>query len=205
MMFATAQELQTYLTGATLDEEADAEWIAQAELLLELVSADIQTAARNRIIAGTMTAKLAGTWSRDLLLPQRPVVSVTSVSVNGAAIAAGAYEWNERSLIRTGGVDVVNGPDGFHWGGPASTVDVAYAYGYSAETVPLIVKGLTLRVAARTIDQPGGGISQESLGPYSVSYRNTLDAGGSHVSASEGKMLRRRFSTTAGTIHAGSL
>ena len=211
MSFATPQELQTYLTGETLNETEDAEWIAQATLLLELISADIQSAARNRIIAGTMTAKLAGTWSRDLILPQRPVVSVTSVALNGVTIAAGAYEWNERSLIRSGGLDTVNGPtglvpgDGAHWGGPASTIEVVYAYGYSAETVPTMVKSLALRVASRVIDQPGGGISQESLGPYSVSYRNTLDAGGSHVSMAEGKMLRRRFSLTAGTIHAGSL
>lgn len=209
--FATAQELRTFLTGETLDETADAEWIAQAELLLELVSADIQAAARNRIIAGTDTAKLAGTWSRDLLLPRRPVVSVTSVELNGYGIAAGLYEWNERSLIRSGRFGVVNAldhlvaGDGAHWGGPSSTVTVVYSYGYSAETVPLIVKSLALRIAARTIDNPSGGISQESLGPYSVSYRNTLDAGGSHVSAHEAKMLRRRFSTTAGTITAGSL
>jgi hypothetical protein len=209
--FATAQELRTFLTGETLDEEADAEWIAQAELLLELVSADIQAAARNRIIAGSETAKLAGTWSRDLLLPRRPVVSVTSVELNGYPIAASSFEWNERSLIRSGmlggiqGADHLVPGDGAHWGGPASTVDVLYAYGYEAENVPLIVKGLTLRIVGRTIDNPSGGISQESLGPYSVSYRNTLDAGGSHVTDREAKMLRRRFSTTAGTITAGSL
>lgn len=209
--FATPQELRTFLTGETLDEEADAEWIAQATLILELVAADIQTAARNRIIAGTEVAKLAGTWSRDLLLPRRPVVSVTSVSLNGYAIAASSFEWNERSLIRSGrfggiqGADHLVAGDGAHWGGPGSTVEVDWSYGYSAETVPVIVKGLSLRVAARSLDNPSGGISQESLGPYSVSYRNTLDAGGSFVSEAEGKMLRRRFSTTAGTITAGSL
>lgn len=209
--FASPQELRTFLTGETLDEVADAEWIAQAELLLELVSADIQTAARNRIIAGTDVAKLAGTWSRDLLLPRRPVVSVSSVTLNGYAIASSSFEWNDRSLVRAGllggiqGADHLVPGDGSHWGGPASTVEVAYAYGYSAATVPLVVKSLALRVAARSIDNPSGGVSQESLGPYSVSYRNTLDAGGSFVTAAEGKLLRRRFSTTAGTISAGSL
>lgn len=209
--FATPQELRTFLTGETLDEETDAEWIAQAELLLELAAADIQTAARNRIIAGRSVAKLAGTWSRDLLLPRRPVVAVYSVELNGYAIASSSFEWNERSLIRSGmlggiqGADHLVPGDGAHWGGPASTVDVDYAYGYSAEDVPVFVKGLNLRIVARTIDQPGGGISQESLGPYSVSYRNTLDAGGSLVTEREAKMLRRRFSTTAGTITAGSL
>lgn len=209
--FATAQELRTFLTGETLDETTDAGWIAQATLLLELISADMQAAARNRIIAGTETAKLAGTWSRDLILPRRPVVSVTSVALNGYPIAAGLYEWNERSLILSGRFGGVNGldhlvpGDGAHWGGPESTVHVAYGYGYTAENVPLIVKSLGLRIAARTIDNPSGGTAQESLGPYSVSYRNTLAAGGSHVTDKEAKMLRRRFSTTAGTMTAGSL
>jgi hypothetical protein len=202
--FATPQELRTFLTGETLAPSpgVDDEWIAQAELLLELVSADMQTAARNRIIAGTETAKLAGTWSRDLLLPRRPVVDVTGVALNGYELATGLYQWNERSLIRSGPLDAAGGA---HWGGPASTVTVTYSYGYTAENVPLSVKSLALRVAARVIGNPGGGISQETLGPYSVSYRNTLDAGGSHLTDFEAKMLRRRFSTTAGTITAGSL
>lgn len=207
--FATAQELRTLLDGGTLDDEADAEWISQAELLLELVSADIQTAARNRIIRGSQTAKLAGSWSADLELPRRPVVSVSSVTLNGTPIAVGGYTWNQRSLLRSSIPSIANlgaieldAYDGAHWGGPASTVLVEYTYGYEAESVPTSVKALTLRIALRVLDNPTG-VTQESIGPYSVSYGNTLEAGGSYVTDKERRSLRRRFTRTAGT-HKGS-
>lgn len=209
--FAEAQDLRTLLDGTTLDETDDAEWIAQVELLLDLISADIQTAARNRIIRETRTVKLAGTWSADLELPARPVVSVDSVTLNGNPLAAGSFTWNERALLRSSIPSIANlGPteldpyDGAHWGGPASTVEVVYAVGYEAADVPVSVKALALRVASRTLDNLGG-VSQESLGPYSVSYGNVLDAGGSYLTDKERKLLRRRFSTTAGTNRARSI
>lgn len=205
--FITAQELLTYLTGETISSPADDEWVAQADALIEMISADVQAAARNRIVRGTDVAvKLAGTWSRDLDLPQRPVVAVTSVALNGTTISAGEFEWNERSLIRRGGeigTDGVSPLDGAHWGGPASTVAVTYTYGYATADVPDVVKSLVKRVAARTIGNTGG-VSQETLGPYSVSYGNVLAAGGSHVTKHEAKMLRKRFSTTAGTFASAS-
>lgn len=209
--FAEAQDLRTLLDGSTLDPVADAEWVSQVELLLDLISADIQTAARNRIIRGTQTVKLAGTWSADLDLPTRPVVSVTSVALNGNALAAGTYTWNERGLVRSSIPSIANlGPteldpyDGAHWGGPASTVEVVYVVGYEAANVPVSVKALALRVASRTIDNLGG-VSQESLGPYSVSYGNVLNAGGSYLTDKERRTLRRRFTTTAGTHHTGGI
>ena len=212
--FATAQELKTYLDGGTLDGSpgTDDAWISQAELFLDLVSADIQTAARNRIIAGTdVELKLAGTWNRDLELPLRPVTAVSSVEVNGVAIGSTAFEWNERQLVRRysgfgqySDLEHLAPEDGAHWGGPESTVTIVLSYGYTAETVPVVVKALALRVAARAIGNPTG-VSQESLGAYSVSYGSVLTAGGSHLTDAEVKMIRKRFASTAGTITAGSL
>lgn len=214
--FATPQELRTLIDGTTLDDDADAEWIAQATLLLEMISGDMQTAARNRIIRTTVTARLAGTWSGDLELPTRPVVSVTSVALNGTPLAGGSFTWNERAVIRSsvptignlGPVELVPG-DGAHWGGPVSTVEVVYVAGYTPETVPDWVKAMTLRVAARSIDNVAD-VTQVSLGPFSESYgsRNggrTAEAGGVFLTAAERKLLRSRFSRTAGTHRTGSL
>lgn len=209
--FATPQDLRTLMTGETLDDEVDAEWIAQAEALLELVSADIQTAARNRIAAGEETALLAGTWNRDLELPRRPVVSVSSVVLNGATISDVEYEWNDRQLLRRYhdfgryyDADHLAPSDGAHWGGPASTVAVTYAYGYAADEVPTFVRSLTLRAAARNIGN-AAQITQESLGPYSVTYGARATEAGSYLTDREVRMLRRRFSRTGGTIPARSL
>lgn len=209
--FATAQDLRTLMTGQTLDETADAEWIAQAEALLEHVSADIQTAARNRIIAGTTTSLLAGTWNRDLELPRRPIVSVSAVILNGATVGPASYEWNDRQLLRRyhdfgtyHDADHLAPSDGAHWGGPASTVSVEYAFGYAVDEVPGFVKSLALRVAARNIGN-AAAITQESLGPYSVTYASRAAEGGTMLTDRETKMLRKRFSRTAGTVLARSL
>ena len=200
------------LDGTTLDVVADAEWIAQADALLTYVSADMQVAARNRIIRTTdATAKLAGTWNRDLLLPQRPVVSVTSVSLNGNAIALPDYTWNDRYLLRRYGrfgtyadLEHLAPHDGAHWGGPDSTVEVVYTFGYEAASVPTWIKAMCLRVASRAITNPEQ-VSQESLGAYSVSYGSRMADGGTWVTKTEAKLLRSRLSHTAGTAKAGSL
>jgi hypothetical protein len=210
--FATAQELRTMLDGTTLDPVADAEWTLQADALLTYVSADMQLAARNRIIRTTdATAKLAGTWNRDLLLPQRPVVSVTSVALNGNAIALPDYTWNDRYLLRRYGrfgtysdLEHLAPHDGAHWGGPESTVEVVYTFGYEAASVPVWVKGMCLRVSGRAITNPEQ-VTQEALGTYSVSYGSRMAAGGTWLTTEETKLLRSRFSRTAGTAKAGSL
>ena len=212
MQFATAQDLRTMLDGVTLDEDDDAEWIAQANALLTYVSADMQVAARNRIIlTEDTTAKLSGTWNRDLLLPHRPIVTVSSISLNGNAIALPDYVWNDRYLIRRYGrfgtyadLEHLAPNDGAHWGGPGSTVDVVYSYGYAEASVPVWVKAMSLRIASRAITNPEQ-VSQESLGSYSVSYGSRMAEGGSWVSPAETKLLRSRFSLTAGTATAGSL
>ncbi len=219
--FATAEDLALYLTGAAPDSTDDAEWIAQAEIILDLVTVDIQSAARNDIVEDSpeeQTVKLAGTWSRDLELPGRPISKVVSAKVNGVSVG---FTWNERTTLRIGEGTLPTvftaddeGPDGRigqgaqggpehdssvgHWGGPASTVEVVYAPGYDASKVPGWVRSMAIRVAARTIGNPTT-LTQETLGPYSASYGNTLDAGESHLTTKETKLLRRKFSRTAGT------
>lgn len=205
-MFATAQELRTMLDGYTLDPDPaglDAEWKAQADLVLDLVAFDMQAAARSPILQPDVasTAVLAGTWGRDLVLPRRPVVAVTAVSVNDVALTVDAYRWNSRQIIRRGGtvpgLDVQN--IGGHWGGPGSTVSVEYLAGYESADVPGWVKSMALRVAARSITNPAS-MTQQSFGGYAETFARVIDTGGSNLTPMEMKTLRRRFSTTAGTI-----
>lgn len=218
MSFATADDLSTYLTGTVSD---DAAWISQAELFLEMIAEDIKSAAGQDIAAGTQTALLAGTWSRDLILPQRPVTEVTTVRLNGLTLAPGEYVHNERGLLRRGadsinyseldldpitdwdsfGVQGASWRAGIHWGGPASTVTVTYSYGYADEAVPGFLRSLSLRVAARTLGNPGA-VDSEQLGIYSVKYRSS-GADGSHITGAEIKHLRHALGNPAGgTIDA---
>ena len=212
-MFATAADLATLL-GVV---DPDAAWTEQADLFLELIGADIESAAGSKIIAGTGTHLLAGTWSQDLELPNRPISSVSAVTLNGTVVGAGEFTWNDRNLLRRGarfdldGIDFLDDwnahgmqgsgwSSGGHWGGPSSTVAVTYAWGYAADAVPGVLRSLSLRVASRAIGNPTG-VSSEQLGVYSVQYgKSGAGDGSSYLNAAETKMLRKKFGTTSGTI-----
>jgi len=218
--FVSALELATFSNGTTNIADLTPEFIAQADLLLEMISADVEAAAGIPIAASSGTVLLPGTWSRDLLLGNGPIRDVSSVSVNGTTVAAADWSWNDRNLIRRGGdaFDFVGDIEsdwsalgmqgagwrsGGHWGGPASTVGVAYAWGFLT-AVPDIVRSLVLRIAARTVGNVGQ-ITQESLGVYSVSYGQSSNVNdGSHVTNAERKRLRQALGgAVSGTATIG--
>lgn len=218
VQFVSALELATYFNGTTDLAELTPEWIAQADLLLQMISADVEAAAGVPIEAGSVTVLLAGTWSRDLDLPAGPISSVSAVAVNGISVEPAGYYWNDRALLRRGmhAADVLDddaddwplsgqGADsraGRGWGGPAATVAAELAVGFAAP-VPDFIRSLVLRIAARTFGNVGQ-VTQETLAIYSVSYgasTNTND--GSHVTAAERKRLRKMLNRTGGTISAG--
>lgn len=217
VQFVSALELATYFNGTTDVADLTAEWIAQADLLLQMISADVEAAAGVPIEAGSVTVLLAGTWSRDLELPAGPIASVSAVTVNGISVEPAGYYWNDRALLRRGmhAADVLDDDAddwpssgqgassraGRGWGGPAATVAAELTVGFAAP-VPDFVRSLVLRIAARTFGNVGQ-ITQETLAVYSVSYgasTNTND--GSHVTKAERKRLRKMLNRTGGTITA---
>ena len=218
--FVTALELATYLNGTTDVGDLTPEFVAQADLLCEMVSADVEAAAGFPIGADTATVFIPGTWHRDLELPAGPVVAVSGVALNGQSLAASEFTFNERSLLRRGSIiaaDAFDGDDFFddwcslgrqgaswrsgrHWGGPSSTVTAVLTLN---ETVPDIVRSLTLRVLARTIGNVAN-VTQESLAIYSVTYGQSSADDGSHVTKAERNRLRSALGgRRAGTISAG--
>lgn len=217
VQFVSALELATYFNGTTDVADLTAEWIAQADLLLQMISADVEAAAGVPIEAGSVTVLLAGTWSRDLELPAGPIASVSAVTVNGISVEPAGYYWNDRALLRRGmhAADVLDDDaddwpssgqgassrSGRGWGGPAATVAAELSVGFAAP-VPDFIRSLVLRIAARTFGNVGQ-ITQETLAVYSVSYgasTNTND--GSHVTKAERKRLRKMLNRTGGTITA---
>ena len=217
VQLVSALELATYFNGTTDLAELTPEWIAQADLLLQMISADVEAAAGVPIEAGSVTVLLAGTWSRDLELPAGPISAVSAVSVNGTALGAASYYWNDRALLRRGAnaLDLDEEPDdesslheqgaqhraGRGWGGPSATIAAELTVGFAAP-VPDLVRSLVLRVAAPTFRNVGQ-ITQETLAVYSVSYgANTNTNDGSHVTQAERKRLRKMLNRTGGTITA---
>lgn len=216
--FVSALELATYFNGTTDVDDLTPEWIAQANLLLEMISADVESAAGFPIDAGSGTALLPGTWSRDLDLGRGNIREVTSITLNGVLVSATDWYWNDRNLVRRGaefgfegdyeadwsalGMQGAGWRSGAHWGGPASTVAAELSWGFV--TVPDIVKSLVLRIAGRTFGNVGA-ITQESLGVYSVGYGQSSNVNdGSHVTANERNRLRRALGgTISGTATIG--
>lgn len=217
VQFVSALELATYFNGTTELADLTPEWIAQANLLLEMISADVEAAAGVPIEAYSSTVLLAGTWSRDLDLPAGPISTVSAVSVNGIALDPSGYYFNERNTLRreVNALDLLDedaddadahqqgasSRSGRGWGGPAATVAVELAGGFD-DPVPDFIRSLVLRIAARTFGNVGQ-ITQETLAVYSISYgasTNTND--GSHVTNSERKRLRKMLNRTGGTITA---
>lgn len=120
-----------------------------------------------------------------VLLPQRPVTAVTSVTVNGTAYVAGAdYTWdgvNARLWLR------------YLAGSSTSFIDewwavVTYTAGYA--TVPDAVKGVALSVAGRAYDNPRG-IRSEAIDDYSATRAGADDdLAGVTLTAAEMAALR---------------
>lgn len=183
MTFATSSELATF-TG---DDDLDG---TRGEMLLDQASAIIRNYCRQTFdLVEDDEVELRGTWSHKLKLPQRPVVSVDSVSIEGTGVSA--FRLVRDTLHRT--ADVVDtfdfGPRiGRGWGGPTRTVTVTYTHGF--ETVPTEVKGVCLQVAARAAGNPqslqsfsdgavsvtfgGGGTGSQVLG-LTASEQSILD------------------------------
>ncbi len=221
--FATPLELSQYLTGnpATVGE-LDAAFVRQATILLELIGSDIEQVAGLEFDFGSGTELIPGTWSRDLAIPRRPVRSVTSLALNGITVSTADYIWNERGLIRKGagsltdldefdrvedwtsfGMQGATWRAGGHWGGPASTVALEYAWG--SEDVPGFLRSMALRTAARIIGNPHN-LTQESLAVYSATYASTADdRSGSHLRDADRRRLKKLYSRTSGTGYLGGL
>lgn len=156
-----------------------------ASLLLDLIDAEVADATGQTYVAATdETATLDIPWSGDIELPHSPVTSVTSVSVDGVALASTAWTL-VGNLLRLG--------LGY---GPPSVATVVYS---SAGTLPMSVASIVLAAAARSLMSAGNaGVRQETIGSYSVTY---ADAGeGGLLTAFDRKRLRLIAGRNAGTI-----
>lgn len=163
--------------GAVLGEELVGARLTQAVLALELATTQIQVWTRQRIervVDDTIT--LAGTSSWELELPERPVISATVTGVDGVEIDEGSYRLFEGILVRPGGwagsaIYSANWPTNT---GYPSTVEVTYTHGY--DPIPDDIRAVCIQLAARGLQAPTGGVRQESIGNYSVSYGDVNDA-----------------------------
>jgi hypothetical protein len=117
-------------------------------------------------VVNSSTATLDGSDNFEVWVPGRPVVSVTSVTLNGATLRyASDYDWSEfGDLSRTSEPKVW--PRG-------STVKAIYKYGLAAPPVDLIA--VAADVVKAGIANPSG-YRQESVGSWSATYAEAVAA-----------------------------
>lgn len=144
MPFATPAELEMYV-GQTFDQ---AQW-KRAELLLNIATGAIQEFTHQRLERATSTVTLYPNRF-TVFLPERPVVSITSVTYENVAVAG--WTLTEAGIVHRA------------WPGP---VKVTYTHGYLP--IPFDIKGVCLDVARRGLTNPEGFV-QKTVGDVSVSH-----------------------------------
>lgn len=168
---ATPEELAALL-GRTF---TDAETIA-ADIVLAGAAAAIRRYTGQHItLVEDDVAVLQGTWARELVLPQWPVVAVSSVKLNGFTVATGTWILSGGSKLYRGNLPIFNGPDDWggdlflsSWLGPMAAVEVTYTHGI--DPVPDDVKSICLAAAARAMTNPTA-LDGETIGGYSYMQR----------------------------------
>lgn len=160
---ATVEQLETLLRRTFSDAERDA-----AELILAGVSAAIRRVTGQTISVvddDGITIDRDGS-RRTLWLPERPVVSVTSITVDGGLVSPADYR-----------VDTEIGEVTFArplrtWGTPTAfepRAEVVYSHGF--DPVPDDVVQVALEMAMGGIEVPAAGLeTEESIGNYSVKF-----------------------------------
>ena len=141
---------------------------ASAELAIEICTAVVQAASGpQRIIRATTTDQVVwGGTDSVLILPERPVVSVASVTYGGSALAEGTASGTWRI-----------GPDGIWrdvgWTecvGEPSQVLVTYTHGYAEDDQRIqLAAGVTLSLARGLFENPSG-VVREQIDDYAVAY-----------------------------------
>lgn len=181
MAFATATELATFTGDSSLDG-------ARGTMLVDQASAVIRTYTRQTFdLVTDDEVELRGTWRAGLQLPERPVVDVTAVAVDGTTVTD--FHRVRDVLYRGFRDDADHQVNRAHWGGPETVVTVTYSHGFSSGAAALeTLKGVCLQIAARAALNTSG-MSSESIGDWSASWGN--GGGGFALTAAEQSILDR--------------
>jgi hypothetical protein len=173
---------------------------ATATLLLECATAVVQSVCGGQRIlqvAGDVVA-LLGTTDSWLDLPQIPVISVASVTLDGTVLTSGAldpshYKLRGNRLWRTDGWQT--------YVGQPSDVVATYTHGYATGAQELqLARAATLSLAKAQFTNPSG-VTSESIDDYNVAYQAMsaqMEASPFLVAA-----LRRQYAPRAALVRVG--
>lgn len=202
--FATNADLATRL-GLTLTSAEQ----TRADALLTLASALIQDETDQTIaLVANDSLTMRSTYAERIRLPQRPVVSVSSVTITpqgGTEMLIGddTYYVEGDELVRASFpiryqqffADWTRG-----WLGPLFTITVVYTHGYAADAIPAAVKTACLEMVTRVWVNPGS-VARETVGDTSTVYDNMrFSPSGLFMTDAEKAAVNRSVRRLAGTI-----
>lgn len=176
----------------------------RVETLLEDASTVVRNYTRRDFTLGSTTARYRPR-GRKVLLPLRPVVSVTAVAAVqsfGATIITtpmSFWSWvGGNELIIGDQTLIINGPtldfdDDNVW------IEVTYSHGFAE--VPDDVKSVVANLAVRNLTVPSGGlIDMETVGPYTARYSSFTAMGPLGLSEADRQLLNRYRSSSSATV-----
>ena len=136
MAFADSATLAAFTGDPSLDS-------IRGDLLLDAASAIIRNHCRQTFdIVENDEVELRGTTLKRLMLPERPVIDVTSVKVDGETVEN--YSRVRDGLWRNQG-----------WCGKSSLVEVTYSHGFAPDSLAMeVFKAVCIQVAARAAANP---------------------------------------------------
>lgn len=207
--FAEYSDFETRL-GITLTTDEQ----TRVDSLLTDASGLIQDAAGQEIAYhATDTLTIPGTNAERIPLPERPVVSVESVTIDGRELVEGT-DWYldgdqiarfaTLNLINVGGAfDRVDAPFllGSGFGRPNQELVIVYTHGY--EAVPKTFKEICLEAVVRVWVNPGS-VARATVGNTSTVYdNNRFSPTGLLLTEDEQRRIRRIVGGKARSIQIG--
>ncbi|GLZ62872.1 hypothetical protein [Micromonospora sp. NBRC 107095] len=150
-------------------DEADLH-VPAATLLIECATAVVQEVAGQRIVRAESTVTLEPSLGCWLWLPQLPVVSVESVTLDGTALVAGAdYSVRGYRLWRSAGWQTAASWETAGVRAP-SEITVEYTHGYEADAQELQRARQAVVALAGAVYGNPTGVTREQVDDYAVVY-----------------------------------
>lgn len=201
--FATADDLAARLgLTFTADEQT------RATMLLDQASSLIQDETKQTISQVTDDVlTMRSSYSERIRLPQRPVVSISSVTLTPqggtpTVIDDSTYYLDGDELVRASFpvryqqffADWTRG-----WLGPLYTISITYTHGWEDADIPATVKAVCVEMVSRVWTNPGA-VQQESIAGVLTSYSLTAQPTGLLMSDAEKAAVNAVVKRNSGSI-----
>ncbi len=181
-LFATHEDLAALIGRTLTQEEQD-----RGTALLRIASSIVQTEAKQHIayVADDVLER-RGSRESAILLPERPVIAIASVTIDGDTINADDYTIDGHEVTLVGG-----------WGDSCAALTITYTHGWA--DIPEAIKSVVLSAVMRVWSNPGGIVSQ-TLGAASTTFVTGGLPAGLLLTDDERRIVRRVVSTGTASL-----